>query len=131
MVTPHDVKQSRKFGYTVAGALLVLSLFNIFTKHKHNWWGAFSVAIILLQFALTKPALLNPLRLIWDKIGHVLGIINTYILLTVFYFLILTPLGLIMRLFGKDILKIKWVRNKDTYWEDALVTEGNNMENQF
>jgi len=38
---------------------------------------------------------------------------------------------MMMRLFGKDILKIKWLKNKNTYWEDASVKEVNNMENQF
>ena len=125
------IKQNRKFGYTVAIALLVLSLFNMFIKHRHNWWMAFAIAIVLLLFSLLKPALLNPLRLVWDKIGHVLGTINTYVLLTVFYFLILSPLGMMMRLFGKDILKIKWLKNKDTYWEDASIKEVSNMKNQF
>ncbi|WP_158995415.1 SxtJ family membrane protein [Mucilaginibacter sp. L196] len=125
------IKQNRKFGYTVAIALLVLAAFRIFIRHKQGWWVAFAIAIVLLLFSLLKPVLLNPLRLVWDKIGHVLSIINTYVLLTVFYFFILSPLGMIMRLFGKDILKIKWLKNKDTYWEDASLKEVNNMENQF
>ena len=93
------------------------------------WWILVAIAVILLLLALVKPLWLNPLRLVWDKIGHVLGIINTYILLTLFYFVILTPLSLIMRLFGKDILKLK--RNKNnTYWESTLPKAGG-MENQF
>jgi hypothetical protein len=68
--------------------------------------------------------------LAWDKIGYVLGIINTFVLLTLFYFVILTPLGLVMRLFGKDMLKLK--RNKhDTYWENTLPKTSSGMENQF
>lgn len=125
------IKQNCKFGYTVAIGLLVLSAFRIFIKHKQGWWVAFAIAIVLLLFSLFKPVLLNALRLTWDKIGHVLGTINTYVLLTVFYFLILSPLGMIMRLFGKDILQLKWLKNKNTYWEDASLKEANNMENQF
>ena len=124
-------KQNRKFGYTVAIALLILSLFNIIIKHRTNWWGAFILATILVQFVAIKPLWLNPMRLVWDKIGHILGTINTYILLTVFYFLILSPLGLLMRLFGKDILKVKWLKHKDSYWEDATVKEVSSMNNQF
>ena len=124
-------KQNRKFGYTVAIALLVLSLFDIFIKHRHNWWIGFAIAILLLLFALIKPVALNPLRLVWDKIGHLLGTINTYVLLTVFYFLILSPLGMIMRLFGKDILKVKWVKNKKSYWESAVDKVESSMTNQF
>jgi hypothetical protein len=125
------IRQNRKFGYTVAIALLVLAGFRIFIRHKQGWWVAFGIAIVLLLFALIKPALLNPLRLIWDKIGHVLGTINTYVLLTVFYFFILSPLGMIMRLFGKDILKIKWLKNKDTYWDTTEQRADSSMTNQF
>jgi hypothetical protein len=131
MMEAELIKQNRKFGYTVAIALLVLSAFRIFIRHKQGWWVAFVVAMVLLLFSLLKPVLLNPLRLVWDKIGHVLGTINTYVLLTVFYFLILSPLGMIMRLFGKDILKIKWLKNKDTYWEDSSAKEISSMKNQF
>jgi hypothetical protein len=131
MIANGDIKQNRKFGYTVAIALLVLALFNIFIKHRHNWWGAFAVSMILLQFAIIKPVLLNPLRLVWDKIGHVLGTINTYVLLTVFYFLILSPLGIIMRLFGKDILKVKHSAKIGSYWESTEQKAESSMTNQF
>lgn len=129
MAANDNIKQNRKFGYTVAIALLVLAAFRIFIRHQDMWWILAAIGIILLLLALVKPLWLNPLRLVWDKIGHVLGIINTYILLTLFYFVILTPLSLMMRLFGKDILKLK--RNKnDTYWESTLPKAGG-MENQF
>ncbi|WP_461453554.1 SxtJ family membrane protein [Mucilaginibacter sp.] len=124
-------KQNRKFGYTIAAALAVLSLFNIIIKHRTHWWGAFIISTILVQFATVKPLWLNPMRLIWDKIGHILGTINTYILLTVFYFLILSPLGMLMRLFGKDILKVKWVKNKNSYWESTADKADSSMSNQF
>ena len=129
MTATDSIKQNRKFGYVVGLALLVLAAFRIFIRHQNMWWILAAIAVILLLLALVKPLWLNPLRLVWDKIGHVLGIINTYILLTLFYFVILTPLSLIMRLFGKDILKLK--RNKnDTYWENTLPKTGS-MENQF
>lgn len=131
MVNPHDVKQNRKFGYTVSIALLVLAAFHIFIKHHAAWWVGFTIAIILLVCALVKPSLLNLLRLIWDKIGHILGIINTYILLTVFYFLILTPLGIIMRLFGKDILKVKQSAKLNSYWDISVQKADSSMKNQF
>jgi hypothetical protein len=125
------IKQNRKFGYTVAIALLVLSVFRIFIRHKQGWWVAFAIAMVLLLFSLIKPALLNPLRLVWDKIGHVLGTINTYVLLTLFYFLILSPLGMIMRLFGKDILKTKLSPKQKSYWDATVQRADSSMTNQF
>jgi multisubunit Na+/H+ antiporter MnhG subunit len=129
MAVNDNIKQNRKFGYTVAIALLVLAAFRIFIRHQNMWWILAAIAVILLLLALVKPLWLNPLRLVWDKIGHMLGIINTHILLTLFYFVILTPLSLIMRSFGKDILKLK--RNKNnTYWE-STPPKTSGMENQF
>ena len=130
MAANDNIKQNRKFGYVVGIALLVLAAFRIFIRHQNMWWILAAVAVILLLLALIKPLWLNPLRLVWDKIGHVLGIINTYILLTLFYFVILTPLSLIMRLFGKDILKLRRDNKSDTYWENTLPKAGG-MENQF
>jgi ABC-type glycerol-3-phosphate transport system permease component len=125
------IGQNRKFGYTVAIALLVIAAYHIFIKHQQGWWVLFAVAIVLLLFALVLPVLLSPLRLVWDKIGHVLGIINTYILLTLFYFLILTPLGLMMRIMQKDILKLKLRGDQTTYWEDTPLNVNSNMKDQF
>ena len=124
------IKLNRKFGYVVAGALLFIATFQFFIRHKQDVVISV-IAIILLTLALTKPIWLTPLRIAWDKIGHVLGIINTYVLLTVFYCLILTPLGLLMRLFGKDILKLKRSDSQLSYWETAPKIEESKMENQF
>src|ERR1700712_953700 len=127
MTTSNATKQNRKFGYTVGIAFLVLAALRALIKHKYGFVLP-GIGVVLIILALLIPLWLNPLRIVWDKIGHVLGIINTYILLTLFYFVILTPLSLIMRLFGKDILKLK--RNKrDTYWEAAAPNTGS-MENQ-
>jgi ABC-type glycerol-3-phosphate transport system permease component len=125
------IGQNRKFGYTVAIALIVIAAYRIFIKHQQGGWVLFAVAIVLLLFALVLPVLLSPLRLVWDKIGHVLGIINTYILLTLFYFLILTPLGLMMRIMQKDILKLKLRGDQTTYWEDTPLNVNSNMKDQF
>jgi MFS family permease len=130
MSSTEAIKQNRKFGYTVAIAFLVLAAFHIFLRHHLAWRWVFAAAMVLLILAFVKPVWLTPLRLVWDKIGHVLGIINTHVLLTLFYFVILTPLSLIMRLFSKDILKLKY-NKQDTYWESALPKTGSRMEDQF
>lgn len=124
------IKLNRKFGYVVAGALLFIAAFQYVFKHKQDRIIV-AIAILLLLFTLIKPIWLTPLRIVWDKIGHVLGTINTYVLLSLFYCLILTPLSLLMRLFGKDILKLKASPQQTTYWEQAQTTSDSKMENQF
>jgi hypothetical protein len=130
MTNNQALKQNRTFGYTVAISLLLLASFRIFIRHQNGWWWVPAVAMVLLLVAFVKPKWLNPLRRVWDKLGQILAIANTYVLLTLFYFVILTPLSLLARLSGKDILKLK--RNKnDTYWENTLPKTGSSMENQF
>jgi len=124
------IKLNRKFGYVVAGALLFITTFQYIFKHKQHV-AVLSIALVLLIITLLEPILLTPLRIVWDKIGHVLGIINTYVLLILFYIFILTPLGLLMRLFGKDILKLKMSPTQNSYWETVPITEESKMGNQF
>ena len=124
------IKLNRKFGYVVAGTLLFIAVFQYVFKHKQDIIIS-AIAVLLLLLSLVIPKWLTPLRMVWDKIGHILGVINTYILLTIFYIFILTPLGLLMRLFGKDILKLKITPKQTTYWETAPQTGESKMENQF
>jgi hypothetical protein len=124
------IKLNKKFGYVVAGVLLFIAVFQFIFKQKQDLL-IIVIAMTLFLLAIIKPVWLTHFRIVWDKIGHVLGIINTYVLLTVFYSLILTPLGLIMRLLGKDILKQKRSPNEITYWEPESNPEDSKMENQF
>ncbi len=124
------IKLNRKFGYTVSIALLVITAYHLLFKHKQdNITGI--IAVVLLTITLLIPYWLTPLRLGWDKLGHVLGIINTYVLLSLFYCVILTPLGQIMRMLGKDILKLKRSKSQISYWESSPATDESKMENQF
>ena len=130
LMNKEAIKLNKKFGYTVSIAFLVITAYHLLFKHKQdNIIGI--IALVLLATTLLKPYWLTPLRLGWDKLGHVLGIFNTYVLLSLFYCLILTPLGLIMRLLGKDILKLKKSNSQSSYWELSPTTEESKMENQF
>jgi hypothetical protein len=127
MSSHETIKQNKKFGYLVGLSLIALAVIRLLLKHRYGWLLPGS-GITLLFFTLLMPQWLTPLRWLWEKLGHVLGIINTYVLLTLVYFLVLTPLSMAMRMFGKDILKLK--RNKqNTYWES--ISPGSGMKNQF
>jgi len=124
------IKLNRKFGYTVSIALLAITAYYLLFKHKQDTITGI-IAVLLLAVTLLIPYLLTPLRLGWDKLGHVLGIINTYVLLSLFYCVIVTPLGLIIRFLGKDILKLKRSNSQISYWEISPATDESKMENQF
>jgi len=125
------ISQNRKFGYMVAGASLLLAGYRIFGRHQPWWWLLFGLGLLLMVMTIAAPGRLTALRSGWERLGHIMGIANTYVLLTLFYFFLLTPLALLMRLFGKDILKLKWQPKQSTYWEAAPPARESRMENQF
>ena len=89
----------------------------------------FIPALIFLILAFLKPNLLKPLNLAWIKLGEILGRIIAPTIMFLLFFLILTPVGLIVRLFGKDLLKTKFTK-ENSYWikrENKIGT----MKKQF
>ena len=64
-----------------------------------SWLAA---AVLLLATALLLPRMLNPLLKLWLKIGHVIGLINTKLILVLVYVIIVTPIGIFMKIFGHD-----------------------------
>lgn len=99
----------RKFGLTT-GAIIVV-LFALFfpwvfdIAHMPMW--PWIVAALLWVPALLKPAALLPIYRAWMKIGHAIGWVNTRIILGVIFYVLVMPMGLIMRLFGKDPMNRK------------------------
>jgi len=97
-------KEERSFGWSVGGVLALIAVL--------QWWRGRTLAaelfagvgVLLLVAATAAPtALVVPNRL-WRRFAHVLGWFNARVLLTVFFFLVLTPAGVIMRLLGRDPL---------------------------
>ena len=87
------------------------------------------VSLIFLFLGLLNSKLLSQLNLIWTKFGNFLGKIIAPIIMGVIYFLVLTPIGLLMRLGGKDLLKLKFSKNK-SYWIKRKNNIGT-MKKQF
>jgi hypothetical protein len=86
-------------------------------------------AIIFLILAFLKPVVLRPLNIAWIKLGEILGRVIAPIVMFLLFFLILTPIGLLVRLFGKDLLKIKFSKN-NSYWIKREKNIGT-MKKQF
>lgn len=109
---------NRRFGLLVGGVLLLLASYRYF-RHQtvQPWLLGIGVALVLLAWLF--PRGLTLLRISWEKLGHWLGLLNTYILLTLVYVLICIPLGWLLRLLGNDPLRKKWHPKATTYWESA------------
>src|SRR5205807_7588606 len=99
-------RELRKFGLVVGGCFAILAvLFALRHKHPQGMVGCAAAAVILLGLAGVAPTVLSPFEKVWLKFGAVMGWINTRILLFAIFFLVLTPLSLLLRLFRRDALK--------------------------
>jgi len=82
--------------------------------------GIWSVTVSFSGFFLTTgillPTILRPIEFVWMKLAAVMGFIMTNLLLTLVYFIAITPMGLIMRLLGKTPLKLRFDRDCGSYW---------------
>ncbi len=112
----------RKFGFTVAGALLAITALVAF-KGRGNAaiWGGFALLFFLL--ASIAPKSLRFFHQIWLSLSIVLGAMVTPIVLTFFFVAIVTPVGLLQRLFGKRELELRFRSGEKSYWVLRPVRE--------
>lgn len=126
-----DKRTLRKFGMTMGIAFLVVSsLFFFRDKHIGAVYGLV-VSCIFFIMGLISPALLRPVYITWMRFAFILGWVNTRVILVILFYLIFTPVGLVMRLFRIDLLERK---NKEgTYWKDKEKVYFNplNYERRF
>ena len=123
-------KKNRSFGLSAGLFLLCLTFYQTLHGHTLNPW--LLTAGILFGFAgLFLPFLINPVRIGLEYAGRWMGIVNTYILLTLIYIVLFIPLSLIFKITGKDDLKL--IRNKtaESYWIETQSQDENSMKNQF
>jgi hypothetical protein len=111
--TPGSV---RKFGvlFSVIGVLLTAYLIYRGTVY---WYWPLAGSLFFIITAFVGYPILKPLYIGWMAFAYVLGWINTRVLLGVFFYLILTPIGLLLRVGGKDLLDQKVDRSARTYWK--------------
>jgi hypothetical protein len=113
-VAPPPAPSNRSFGLTVGGVLAAAALLSVWRGHTSQAVGASVVAALLIAAALIRPAALQPLAKVWGRIGHALGWLNSRILLTVLFVVIIWPIGMLSRLFGSDPLGRR--RGGDSFW---------------
>lgn len=125
-----NIKENRKFGLLVGGAFVLIACYSFYRKGHINV-VAMSIGSALVLAGLLIPSRLTLIKWGWEALGRVLGFINTYILLTVLYLIVVAPVGLVNRIIGKDILKLNPDKKAKTYWEDAEQREQTPLNQQF
>ncbi len=126
----HDIKigSNRSFGIVFFAFFLIISIFPLFKNGDLRIWSLI-VGIIFLVLGILKSEILTPLNRIWFKIGVILGNFISPIVMGFIFFFVVTPISLIMKLFGKDILNLK-KNNKESYWIEKSGPKSK-MKNQF
>ncbi len=109
-------KEVRNFGILFAVVLTALAVYFLVVGKEFWHWFLVCAGGFLLAGTLA-PALLRPLYRAWMKLAFFLAWVNTRLLLGLFFYLVLTPIGVILRLTGKDLLGRKLDREAVTYWK--------------
>lgn len=110
-------KQLREFGVTVG---IVMSAVALWQWYRHiTVYPIFLICSLTLIFlGLLKPSLLKGLQKIWMGFAVIMGFFMSRIILSMVFFLIVTPIGILMRFLGKNFLNLEWKSSKKSYWEN-------------
>ena len=119
---------NRSFGILFFVVFLIISLWPLLKGNDLRIWSLI-ISILFLILGLLKSKFLTPLRRIWIKFGELLGKIISPIVLAVVFFIVVTPIGLFMKILRKDLLNIKFTKDK-SYWIKRDKDLGP-MKNQF
>jgi hypothetical protein len=118
-------------GFSILAALLFLSHSGWLSLNwqqgvqSSSWRWFFGSGIVLFGLSHLAYPIMKPIHIGWMTFAFALGWINTRILLGIFFYLILTPIGVVMRLLGKDILDEKIERSATSYWVKRESVPGN------
>ncbi|MBI3413743.1 MAG: hypothetical protein HY043_00255 [Verrucomicrobia bacterium] len=125
-------RELRKFGLLVGGVLVGLGLLFLF-RHKARtpylvWPGG-----VLIFFGVVLPRALKWIYVAWMGLALVLGFVMAHVILTLFFFLVILPIGLVARAVGKDFLSLKLDRAAESYWlrRDNKPKTAADYERQF
>lgn len=105
----------RRFGVTVSIPLALLAAFGTWRGHTVVPALLGVLAAALGGLSVFAPSLLGPVQTVWMQVAHALGWFNTRVLLGIVYFLVMTPIGIVMRLLGRDPLDRR-VGDRASYW---------------
>lgn len=122
----------RSFGLTFAAVALILAGI-WFWRERAAWPYALAVAAIFAVLALAAPQVLAPLNRVWLKIGLLLHRVVNPIVMGLLFFGCITPMGVFMRLLGKDLLHLRFDRQATSYWisREPPGPAPDSMRNQF
>jgi len=125
-----DIKigSNRSFGIVFFVVFLIIATYPLINGDELRLWSLI-ISIVFLFLGLVNSKILNPLNKLWFKFGIFLGKIISPLVMGIIFFLVVTPIGLLMRLLNKDLLKLKF-NNNSSYWIEKNEPKSK-MKNQF
>ena len=122
------IENNKSFGVLFFAVFLLIAIWPIIDDGSLRVWSAV-ISLLFLLLGITNSKVLTPLKKGWIKLGEILGKVIAPIIMGFIYFIIITPIGIFMRLIGKDLLNIKYNKNK-SYWIKRAKNVGT-MKRQF
>jgi len=122
------ISSNRSFGIVFFIVFLFIALYPLIYNGEIKLWYLV-ISIIFLFLGLLNSKILTPLNKLWFKFGIFLGKIISPLIMGIIFFLVVTPIGFIMRLTGKDLLNLKYQDSK-SYWIEKTGPKSK-MKNQF
>ena len=119
---------NRNFGLTFFAVFLIVSIWPLIYNEQIRIWSLI-VGFVFLILGLLNSKILTPLNILWFKFGIILGKFISPIIMGIIFFFIVTPISLTMKIFGKDLLNLKY-NNQKSYWIDKKGPKSK-MKNQF
>ena len=120
---------NRSFGIVFFIVFVLIAIYPLINQGEVRIWSLI-ISFLFLFFGLLNSKILTPLNKLWFRFGIFLGKIISPIIMAVIFFLVVTPIGLLMRLFGKDVLNLKLNKKKSSYWIEKVGPKSK-MKNQF
>ncbi len=121
----------RRFGFVMTVAFAIIGGILLWRSRAAGPY-LLGVSGLFAVSALLVPKALGPVERGWLFIGHYLGLINTFIIMTAVYYLVLTPTSLIMRILGKDLLARKLNRGQSsTYWSAVEPPQAESIDKPY
>ena len=125
-----DIKlgSNKSFGIVFSIVFLLIAIYPLINDDELRIWSLV-IALIFLILGLINSKFLTPLNKLWFKFGLLLGKIISPVIMGLIFFLVVTPIAFIMRVIGKDLLNLKFNKDK-SYWIEKTGPKSK-MKNQF
>ena len=129
-MSQNDIKigSNRSFGIVFFIVFFLISIYPLVNSESIRIWSLI-ISLIFLTLGAINSKLLSPLNKVWFKFGLLLGRIISPILMGIIFFLVVTPIALLMRILKKDLLNLKFTKS-NTYWIEKSGPKSK-MKNQF